>query len=181
VLKSGKLYVNKLTGGSYTMKKYLCMMLTILMIFGGLLPVYSSDFIIFPNNNQSDEQMEKDKFQCYTWARDRTGFDPMQRATTTTAPPQRGASQGGVVRGGARGALVGTAAGAIAGNTGRGAAIGASSGALVGGMRRRDQRRQEQQAQQDWANREVANYEARRNEYNRAFSACMEGRDYTVR
>ena len=163
------------------MKKYFCITLATVMIFGGFLSAQGSEFIIYPNNNQSNEQMEKDKFQCFTWARDRTGFDPMQRATTTTAPPQRGASRGGVVRGGARGALVGTAAGAIAGNTGRGAAIGASSGALVGGMRRRNQRKQQQQAQQDWANREVANYEARRNEYNRAFSACLEGRGYTVR
>ena len=163
------------------MKIYFCIMLATVMIFGGFFPAQGSEFIIYPNDNQSNEQMEKDKFQCFTWARDRTGFDPMQRATTTTAPPQQGASQGGVVRGAAGGALVGTAAGAIAGNTGRGAAIGASSGALVGGMRRRNQRKQQQQAQQDWANREVANYEARRNEYNRAFSACLEGRGYTVR
>ena len=163
------------------MKKYFCMMLATVMIFGGFLPAQDSELIIYPNNNQSNEQMEKDKFQCYIWARDRTGFDPMQRATATTAAPQQGASQGGVVRGGARGALVGVAAGAIGGNTGRGAAIGASTGALVGGMRRRNQRKQQQQAQQDWANREVANYEARRNEYNRAYSACLEGRGYTVR
>ncbi|NIT14240.1 MAG: hypothetical protein GTN99_08395 [Candidatus Dadabacteria bacterium] len=163
------------------MTKYFCMILAPIIILGGLLPVHGSEFIVYPSKNQSDEQMEKDKFQCYTWAKNQTGFDPMQPATTTTAPPQQGAPQGGVVRGGARGALVGTAAGAIAGDTGKGAAIGAASGALVGGMRRRDQRRQEQQAQQDWANREIANYEARRNEYNRAYIACLEGRGYSVR
>ncbi len=156
-------------------------MLATLMIFGGFLPAQGSEFIIYPNKNQSNEQMEKDKFQCYTWAKGQTGFDPMQRATTTTAPPQSGAKKGGVVKGAAGGALVGVGVGAIAGNAGKGAAIGASSGALVGGLRRRNQRKKQKKAQQDWANREVANYEARRNEYNRAYSACLEGRDYTVR
>ena len=156
-------------------------MLATVMIFGGFLSAQGSEFIIYPNNNQSNEQMEKDKFQCYTWAKGQTGFDPMQRATTTTAPPQSGAKKGGVVKGAAGGALVGVGVGAIAGNAGKGAAIGASSGALVGGLRRRNQRKKQQKAQQDWANREVANYEARRNEYNRAYSACLEGRDYTVR
>ena len=157
------------------------MMLATVMIFGNFVFAQSTEFIIYPNKNQSNEQMEKDKFQCYTWAKGQTGFDPMQRATTTTAPPQKGAKKGGVVKGAAGGALVGTAAGAIAGNTGKGAAIGASSGALVGGIRRRNQRKQQKKAEQDWANREVANYEARRNEYDRAYSACLEGRGYTVR
>ncbi len=163
------------------MKKYFCIMLATLMIFGGFVPAQNSEFIIYPNNNQTSEQQEKDKFECYSWAKGQTGFDPMQRATASTAPPQKGAKKGGVVKGAAGGALVGVAAGAIAGNAGKGAAIGASSGALVGGMRRRNQRKKQKKAEQDWANREVANYEARRNEYNRAYSACLEGRGYTVR
>ena len=163
------------------MKKYFCITLAALMIFGGFVPAQNSELIIYPNNKQSSEQQEKDKFECYSWAKGQTGFDPMQRATATTAPPQQGAKKGGVVKGAAGCALVGTAAGAIAGNTGKGAAIGASTGALLGGIRRRNQRKKQKKAEQDWANREVANYEARRNEYNRAYSACLEGRGYTVR
>jgi len=156
-------------------------MLSTVMIFGGFLSAQGSEFIIYPNNNQSNEQMEKDKFQCYTWAKGQTGFDPMERATTTTAPPPQSTQKGGAVKGAAGGALVGVGVGAIAGDAGKGAAIGAGSGALVGGLRQKKQRKKQQKAQQDWANREVAIYEARRNEYNRAFSACMEGRDYSVR
>ena len=163
------------------MKKYLFITLGTVMISGSLLIAQSNELIIYPKNNQSSEQMEKDKFECYSWAKNQTGFDPMQPATATSAPPQKGASQGGVVRGAAGGALVGTAAGAIAGNTGKGAAIGAASGALIGGMRKNSQRRQQQQAEQDWANQQVTQYQARRNEYNRAYSACLEGRDYTVK
>lgn len=163
------------------MKKYFFITLGTFMISGGLLIAQSNELIIYPKNNQSNEQMEKDKFECYTWAKNQTGFDPMQPATTTSAPPQKGASQGGVVRGAAGGALVGTAVGAIAGNTGKGAAIGAASGALLGGMRKNNQRRQQQQAEQEWANQQMTQYQAKRNEYNRAYSACLEGRDYTVR
>lgn len=153
---------------------------SIFFILSDLALAQSSEFFIYPTQGQSAEQQDRDEFECHRWARDRTGFDPMQRPTASTPPPQRGATQGGVVRGGARGALVGTAAGAIAGNTGRGAAMGASSGALVGGMRRRDQRRSQQQAEQQWAQQEIARHEAQRNNFNRAFRSCMEGRGYTL-
>lgn len=43
------------------------------------------------------------------------------------------------------------------------------------------QARQQKKAEQDWAQKEAANYEQKRTGYNRAFSACMEGRDYTVK
>jgi len=164
------------------MKKCFCIMLATVMIFGNFIFAQSTELIIYPSKNQSNEQMEKDKFQCYTWAKGQTGFDPMQRATATSAPPQKGAPKGGVVKGAAQGALIGVAVGTIAGKKrGKRAAMGATTGALVGGMRRRNQRQQQKKAEQDWANREVAIYEARRNEYNRAYSACLEGRDYTVR
>ena len=65
--------------------------------------------------------------------------------------------------------------------TQKGAAIGAASGALVGGMRRRDQQRQQQQAEQQWAQQETANYANQRNNYNRAYGACLEGRGYSVK
>ena len=144
-------------------------------------PVFAQDPIIYPNKGQSAEQLEKDKFECYTWAKGQTGFDPMQVPTATTAPPGQEAPQGGVVRGAGRGALTGVVVGAIAGDAGKGAAIGAASGALFGGMRRRDQQHQQQQAEQQWAQQETANYANQRNNYNRAYGACLEGRGYTVK
>lgn len=144
-------------------------------------PVFAQDPIIYPNKGQGAEQQEKDKFECYTWAKGQTGFDPMQVPTATAPPPGQEASQGGVVRGAGRGAVTGVAVGAIAGDAGKGAAIGAASGALIGGMRRRDQQRQQQQAEQQWANEQTANYANQRNNYNRAYGACLEGRGYTVK
>jgi len=143
--------------------------------------VLAQDLIIYPNKGQSQQQLEKDKFECYSWAKQKTGFDPMEVPKATAPPPQQGAQQGGLVRGAARGATVGVAAGAIAGDAGKGAAIGAASGALIGGMRRRDQQRQQEQAQQQWAQEQTAAYTQRRNNYNRAYGACLEGRGYTVK
>jgi hypothetical protein len=144
-------------------------------------PVFAGDPIIYPNKGQSAEQQEKDKFECYTWAKGQTGFDPMQVPTATAPPPGQQPPKRNAVRGAAGGALVGVTAGAIAGDAGKGAAIGAASGALIGGMRRRDQQQQQQQAQQQWEQEQAANYASQRNNYNRAYGACLEGRGYTVK
>ncbi len=140
----------------------------------------AQDMYVYPEKGQSNEQMEKDKYECYSWAKKQTGFDPMEAPKASAPPPQQDAPKGGLLRGGARGALAGLAVGAIAGDAGKGAAIGAASGALIGGMRRRDQVRQEDQAQQQWAQNEASQYSHKRSEYNRAYSACLGGRGYTV-
>jgi hypothetical protein len=124
--------------------------------------------IIYPAKGQSQQQMEQDKYGCYTWAKGQTGFDPMQAGLASQPPPQ---SQGSAsaLKGAAGGAAVGAVGGAIGGDAGKGAAIGAATGAMIGGMRKR------QQGQQQAA---VASNQA---QYNRAFGACMEGRGYTVK
>jgi len=140
----------------------------------------AQEFFVFPSEGQSQEQMDRDKADCMIWARNQTGFDPMQQPTATTPPPTQGARQGGVIRGGARGAVVGTATGAIAGNTGRGAAIGASTGALMGGFRAQDQRRNQQASNQQWANQQAAIHAQERDRFNRAYIACLQGKGYGV-
>jgi len=140
----------------------------------------ANDMYVYPQKGQSNEQMEKDKYECYDWAKKQTGFDPMAAPTASSPPPQQQAQKGGVVRGAGRGALGGLAIGAIAGDAGKGAAIGAASGALIGGVRRSDQKQQEAQAQQEWEQNQAAQYSHNRNEYNRAYSACLGGRGYTV-
>ncbi len=142
---------------------------------------FAEDMYVYPQKGQSNEQMEKDKYECYGWAKKQTGFDPMEAPKASAPPPAQEAPKGGVLRGGARGALGGLAIGAIAGDAGKGAAIGAASGALIGGMRRRDQVRQEDQAQQQWAQNEASQYGHNRSEYNRAYSACLGGKGYTVK
>ena len=152
-----------------------------LLVISAPSMVIADDFFIYPNKGQSQEQMDKDKFECFQWAKQQTGFDPMAVPTASSPPPQQEAPKGGVGRGAVRGGAVGVAAGAIGGDAGKGAAIGAASGALIGGMRRRDQQRKQQQAQQEWAQQQTNEYYQNRDNYNRAYGACLEGRGYTVK
>ena len=133
----------------------------------------ADELMIFPNTDQTSEQQEQDKFACYSWAKDQAGFDPMAPPTATEAPPQEGAKKGGVGRGLIRGAAIG----AIAGDAGKGAA----AGAVIGGMRRQDQKRKEQQRRQQWEQEQQRIYAENRSRYNRAYAACLEGKNYTVR
>lgn len=141
----------------------------------------AQDLFVYPIKEQSKEQQEKDKYACYTWAKNETGFDPMETPKATTPPPRAEAPQGGVGRGAFRGAAVGGIAGAIGGDAGRGAGIGAATGALIGGMRRRDQVRRQEAERQQWEQQQVAQYRQKRATYNRAYGACLEGRGYTVK
>jgi len=143
--------------------------------------VWAQDPIVYPMKGQSAEQQEKDKYECYNWAKGQAGFDPMQVPTATAPPPSQQSEGPGLVGGAARGALGGLAIGAIAGDAKKGAAYGAAAGGLFGGMQRNDKRRQNEQQQQQWANQQAANYASQRNNYNRAYSACLEGRGYTVK
>ncbi len=49
----------------------------------------AQEIIVYPAKGQSDEQMEKDKFGRYSWAKGQTGFDPMQMPTASSAPPSQ--------------------------------------------------------------------------------------------
>jgi hypothetical protein len=149
-------------------------MAVVLTALSALTARAGPDPVIYPSKGQSAEQTEKDKYECYQWAKGQTGFDPMQVPTATTPPPKQ---QGGAVKGAAGGALAGAAIGAAAGDAGKGAAIGATTGGILGGARRR----QSMKAQEDWEKKESAGYGKRRNEYDRAWGACMEGRGYTIR
>ena len=140
----------------------------------------AQDFIIFPNQGQSQAQLNIDRADCQNWATQQTGFDPLRTPTASAPMPASDAPQGGLLRGAARGATVGVVGGAIAGDAGRGAAIGAGTGALIGGMRRSDQLRQEQHAHDQWARQQGAQLSQDRNRFNRAFQACMQGKGYTV-
>lgn len=139
---------------------------------------WAQEMIIYPRAGQTPDQQEQDRFACYQFARDTTGFDPMAVPTATAPKPeQQGPSTG---QRAVRGAVVGGTIGAITGNSSRAkkyAGAGAATGALVGGMQSSDTRR----AQEQWDREQQAQYAQRRGQYNRAFAACMEGRDYTVR
>ena len=163
------------------MKKICMSILVSLLIVPVPVMVGAQDFFIYPTKGQSQEQLDKDKYECYEWGKKQTGFDPMATPQESAPPPAKEAPQGGLVKGAARGALVGVAVGAIAGDAGKGAAIGAASGGLMGGMRSRDQAAKQENEQKQWAQQQSAQYEQQRSNYNRAYTGCLEGRGYTVK
>lgn len=136
--------------------------------------LHAEEPIAYPARDQSKEQSEQDRFICYQWAREATGFDPVQPPIASAPPPE---ATNSTIAGAVGGAIVGTAIGIIAGHPGRGAAIGALSGGVIGGAHQYNS----EQEREQYIRQQSANISEKRNEYNRAWSACMEGRGYTVR
>jgi len=153
-------------------------LILIVFFFAGMS--LAQDPIVFPAKGQSQDQMEQDKFSCYQWAKNETGFDPMQTPTASTPPPQQQAGRGGALKG----AAVGAGAGALIkkdDSRSKGAATGAVVGGVVGGAAQSRQMQKDQQARQQWEQQQANEYAQKRNTYNRAFGACMESKGYTVK
>lgn len=129
-------------------------------------PILAQEPFVYPAKGQSQEQLEKDKFECYQWARQNTGVDPV--SGTPQAQSSGGSTAG---RRAAGGAVKGLAIANIAGGSG---SKGAAAGAVVGGARGAAQDNRQRQAQQQQAAQTQQSY-------NRAYSACLEGRGYTVK
>ncbi|MDR5817045.1 MULTISPECIES: hypothetical protein [unclassified Caballeronia] len=131
--------------------------------------------IAYPAKGQSAQQQQSDDGACYSWAKSNTGVDPANPATTGAQSSQSAqAGHGGQRLGGAaRGAAGGAAIGAIAGDAGKGAAAGAVAGTMAGGARARQAKRAEQANAQSQSQGAMSTY-------YRAWSACMQGRGYTI-
>jgi len=165
-------------------------------------PAKSIGMFAYPKKGQNSDQQLKDESDCYGSARQNTGIDPQappptaptaqqQQTGQQLAAQQAGSSvpKGGAVKGAAGGAAGGAAIGAIAGDAGEGAAIGATVGAIAG---RRKQRMKEEKAKQQAAQQTAqaqqqaqaqvdAQYQAGIETFKRAFSACMDAREYSVK
>jgi hypothetical protein len=132
---------------------------------------------VYPSKNQTKQQQKEDEFECYKWAVEQSGIDPLNLPKVEAPPPQTGPT-GGAVKGAAKGAAAGAAIGAIAGDAGKGAAIGATVGAMGG--RKQGKQAQAQQNQQAQANT-AASEQAMKDSYMKAFSVCIEGKGYTIK
>ena len=133
------------------------------------------DLMVFPAKGQSQQQIERDKFDCYSWAKQQAGFDPMQTpppAQPNPLPPAPGPAAGGAAIGGITGGWSGA---------GKGAAIGAVTGGVFGGLRSQARSYQSAQSQQQLAAQQSAQYRQRRDAYNRANAACLEGKGYSFK
>jgi uncharacterized protein YcfJ len=139
---------------------------------------------VFPSAGQTKGVQLSEEQQCYDWAQQQSGIDPMKvTANTDSAAKAAGdqaasATQGAAVGGAARGAAAGALIGAAAGDAGKGAAIGAAAGAVGG---RRAKKRAEAQASQSGANQAVAVANDKIVQFKKAMTACLEGKGYTVK
>jgi len=152
-----------------------------LLTAAAVRPAFSqSQMYIYPAKGQNQQQQDKDRYECHTWAVQQTGFDPSKAYPSNPNyydPQPYNPSQPHVARGAGRGAAMGAVGGAIGGNAGKGAAAGAAVGAMAGGFRRRDERRQQAAAQQQQQAQASASVSVG---YQRAMAACLQGRGYTV-
>jgi hypothetical protein len=124
---------------------------------------------VFPAKSQTKQQQKKDEFECYMWAVEQSGIDPLNLPKVEAAPVQSGPTGG---------AVTGAAIGAVAGDAGKGAAIGATAGAMGG--RKQGKQAQAQQNQQAQANT-AASEQAMKDSFTKAFSVCIEGKGYTIK
>lgn len=147
-------------------------------------PLPSPDVYFYPLEAQSPERQDRDRYECYLWAKQHTGFDPslaradQPQVRVVAVPPPGHDTAVGAVTGAAIGAAV-----AQPWETGEGAAIGAVAGAMLGAASdaARQQQAEQAQAQLDQAHsRSNARMEAAIQSYRRAMQACLEARGYAV-
>lgn len=132
---------------------------------------------VFPSKGQSKQQQKKDEFECYNWAIDQTGLDPLN-LPKIEAPPVQSGPTGAAVGGAAKGAAAGAAIGAITGDAGEGAAVGAVVGGIAG---RRQGKAAQANANQQAQASTAAQEEERKETFKKAFSVCIEGKGYTIK
>lgn len=148
---------------------------------------------VFPSEGQSSEQQLREEAECYGWAVERAGVDPFElqkleaehQQQTEAARQQadrvgEGAPASGAVGGAAAGALIG---GISRGGKGarRGAAAGAVLGVIGGAAAQREARDQAQQQVEQQSERQMKATKEQQESFRRAFSVCMESKNYMVR
>jgi hypothetical protein len=152
----------------------------------GTLGIY-----VFPASGQDATQQSKDEAACYQWAVTNTGVDPFAVQKQQSADAQQAqasqqqasqAGKGSTAKGAVGGAAVGALVGEIADdNAGKGAVYGAAAGALIGRRRGKQQEQQAQQQAQAQAQQAQQVTTSQMDAFRKAFSACMEGKQYIAK
>jgi Glycine zipper 2TM domain len=147
-------------------------------------PQANTDVYAYPQQGQSPEQQDRDRYDCHLWAVKQSGFDPSapgvpphERVRVVSAGPPPGA---GTAVGAIAGAILGAA---IAGprNAGFGAVAGGITGAAVGNASDQAQAAANQQVVVQQDARQSAAMERQASNYRRAIGACLEARGYSVK
>jgi hypothetical protein len=133
---------------------------------------------VYPAQGQSEDQLQRDRYECHTWAVQQSGFDPSKPgqgySTVVVAPPPGAATATGAVGGAILGSI-------LAGprDSGFGFLFGAATGAIVGSAVDANNQAQVAQAQQQ-AYQQASAERAQVQGYRRAVTSCLQARGYTV-
>lgn len=149
----------------------------------------SAGVFAYPSKGQTPEKQTQDEAECYNWAKQQSGYDPMQPPPPPTAQPTQAptapAADGSRLKGALRGAAAGAAIGEITNNdASEGAAVGAVVGTMAGGRRSRQaqaQKQQQAQAQQQASTDQAkAAQEQQAASFRSGMSVCLQARGYAV-
>ena len=140
----------------------------------------------YPQQGQSPQQLDRDRYECSTWATQQSGFNPSapnvpphERVQVVGGPPPGAGVAVGAVTGGILGAAVSNPR-----NAGAGLLLGALLGGAIGAGAEASADAQAQSAADSHANArmaaQAAQIERKASDYRRALGACLEGRGYSV-
>lgn len=140
----------------------------------------------YPQQGQTPEQLDRDRYECSNWATQQTGFNP----SAPNVPPHErvqvvaGAPPGaGVAVGAVTGGIIGAAV-SNPRNAGAGLLLGALLGGAIGAGAEASANAQAQAQANASVNAgmqaQAAQIERKASDYRRAVGACLEGRGYSV-
>ena len=145
-------------------------------------PEQVTEVVAYPAQGQSEQQLDRDRYECHVWAVRQSGFDPSvpgvppHQRVRVVAAPQPSAIPGSAFAGAILGAIVSNPR-----NAGAGALVGAIAGTAVGAASDASREQATQQAIAGAQSQQVSAQEAQASGYRRALSACLTGRGYSVR
>jgi hypothetical protein len=149
-------------------------------------PPPTTTVYFYPTRGQSEQQQDRDRYECYLWAVRQSGFDPGQAQLAPhqrievkpVAPPGADTASGAV-----SGAIIGSMV-APHYDRGFGLVFGAITGAMIGAASDAARQEEAERIQRHYDAREAQRYahlEKQARDYQRAMTACLEGRGYAVR
>ncbi|MFV8819669.1 glycine zipper 2TM domain-containing protein [Haliea sp. E17] len=137
----------------------------------------------YPTRGQSEEQQDKDRYECYLWAVKQSGFDPSvaqlaphQRVEVVPEPPPGTGTAAGAVTGAIAGSIL-----AGHGSREEGAILGAIAGAMIGTAADASRQAQAEKMTEQVNYEKYARVDMLARDYRRAMTACLEGKGYVVR
>jgi outer membrane lipoprotein SlyB len=149
-------------------------------------PPPTTQVYVYPTGGQTQEQLSRDRYECYLWGVKQSGFDPSQtslaphqRVQVVPMPPSGSGTAAGAITGAVIGAVIAGPHDAAAGAVG-GAILGGAAGA-ASDAQRESRVKQVQNRYDQRESARMAKLEEQAGNYRRALSACLEGRGYTVK